>query len=93
MSSQMVLASDWFCTEESSQVGSNEVHVCGTAYHHSESEARAIALEAAYNEFSMICKYSASCHDRKFDIIPARTDCRPFAQGYKCYRMFHFILH
>jgi hypothetical protein len=83
----------WFCTEESSQVKSDEVDACGTAYNATESDARAIALESAIVEFNMICSHSESCKNRKYEMIPARTECAPFKNGYRCYRMVRFPLH
>ncbi len=82
----------WFCTEESSQVMSNEVRACGVAYSPTESEGRSIALESAIIEFHTICDISHSCKNRNFDVIPSRTECYPFKNGYKCYRMIRFIL-
>lgn len=85
-------ASEWFCTEESSSVSSSEIHACGVSYSPTESEGRAIALESAIVEFNMICSHSDSCRGRKYDLIPSRTECHIFQNGYKCYRMVNFLL-
>jgi hypothetical protein len=91
-----VAQADWFCNEASSEVMANEVHACGVAIHPTEGEARSIALEFAIEEFKILCNSSVSCKGRKFDVIPARTECKEMHNGkqtyYKCYRMAKFKL-
>ena len=93
VASALALADNrWFCTEESSQVMSDEVRACGVAYNKTEDEARENALGGAVIEFKAICQISDDCRNRKFNAIPSRTECYPFKNGYKCYRMIRFIL-
>ena len=83
---------DWFCKQESSEVTKDMVQVCGVAIGRTEGEARRVAFRAAHAEFSDLCSISEHCKNRKFDVIPARTECVTTPLGYKCYRMIKFVL-
>jgi hypothetical protein len=73
----------WFCETQSSKWSREDGwKVCGVADAVTESDARELALKAAYREWK-------SNHPAKgfYSIVPGRTDCTKTPTGFHCVRM------
>lgn len=94
---QLVLLSlksnaQWLCVESSGRNTENFYQVCGIGQNQSEAEARALAFEAAKNEFKRACSESENCLSRNKSLEIKRTECKKTENEYKCYRLLEYTL-
>jgi hypothetical protein len=83
---------DWLCVDSSGRNTENFYQVCGIGQNQSEAEARALAFEAAKNEFKRICAESDNCQSRNKNLEIKRTECKKLENEYKCYRLLEYSL-
>lgn len=83
---------DWMCVDSAGRNTENFYQVCGIGQNQSEAEARALAFEAAKNEFKRICAESENCQSRNKSLEIKRTECKKLENEYKCYRLLEYEL-
>lgn len=83
---------DWMCVDSAGRNSENFYQVCGIGQNQSEAEARALAFEAAKNEFKRICAESENCLSRNKSLEIKRTECKRLENEYKCYRLLEYSL-
>lgn len=86
-------AADWFCETESGKRDDNVIWSCGMGDGIDEGTARRKALDAAIQEFEMICALSADCQGFRRSVEPKRTSCKQSPSGiYTCTRLIVITL-
>jgi hypothetical protein len=84
---------DWFCESESGKRDDNVIWSCGMGDGIDEGTARKNALQAAIQEFDMICSLSSDCQGFRRSVEPKRTSCKQAASGvYTCTRLIVITL-
>lgn len=91
----------WRCTDEAITHTGNTWSACGVGQGMDESDARQRSLEAAVNEFKVICNLNSDCKGRDKAVEPKRTTCGvtnessviPGVMQWKCYRLVQFTVN
>lgn len=79
-------SANWLCRVAASERNGDIINSCGVAEAPTETEARANARKAAFEELNSICSQSPDCANFEYTIKPLRTDCEKTSSGFKCYR-------
>lgn len=88
------LANDvWICQEMASERHGDIIKTCGVGEGKTESDARLMAFDSAYNEFKRVCDASEDCNVSSVGVIPKRNSCEKTKDNYKCYRMIVYKLN
>lgn len=82
----------WVCTDEATTRSGGVWTACGVGWGMDEGSARLDALNKALNEFTTMCKMSASCKDKEREVEPTRSTCSVSPEGWKCYRAVRITL-